>query len=82
MTKSALIVWGGWDGHTPEQSSRFVAGMLEGHGFTVDIEPTTEAFADEGLAGYDLIVPVITMSRRWLRSSVQNVISRWLWCSA
>ncbi|MDP3314758.1 MAG: ThuA domain-containing protein [Devosia sp.] len=63
MTKSALIVWGGWDGHTPEQSSRFVAGLLEGHGFAVDIEPTTEAFADEGLANYDLIVPAITMSR-------------------
>jgi uncharacterized protein len=63
MTKSALIVWGGWDGHTPEQSSRFVAGLLKGHGFTVDIEPTTEAFADEGLANYDLIVPAITMSR-------------------
>jgi type 1 glutamine amidotransferase len=63
MTKSALIVWGGWDGHTPEQSSRFVAGMLEANGFTVDIEPTTEAFADDDLPSYDLIVPVITMSR-------------------
>ena len=63
MTKTALIVWGGWDGHTPEQSARLVGGMLETHGFKVDIEPTTEAFADEGLGDYDLIIPVVTMSR-------------------
>ena len=63
MTKSALIVWGGWDGHTPEQSAGIVGSMLEEHGFAVDIEPTTEAFADEGLSKYDLIVPAITMSR-------------------
>ena len=63
MTKSALIVWGGWDGHTPEQSSRLVGSTLEAHGFVVDIESTTEAIADESLSQYDLIVPAITMSR-------------------
>lgn len=63
MTKSALIVWGGWDGHTPEQSAKLVGEMLEAHGFAVDIEPTTEAFADAGLSRYDLIIPAITMSR-------------------
>ncbi len=63
MTKSALIVWGGWDGHTPEQSAKIVGAMLEEHGFKVDIEATTEAFADDGLGEYDLIVPAITMSR-------------------
>lgn len=63
MTKSALIVWGGWDGHTPEQSARLVGSMLEEHGFSVSIEPTTEAFADAGLGQFDLIIPAITMSR-------------------
>lgn len=63
MAKKALIVWGGWDGHTPEQSARFVGNLLEGQGFEVNIEPTTEAFADSGLDEYNLIVPVITMSR-------------------
>ncbi len=63
MTKSALIVWGGWEGHTPEQSARLVGEMLEKQGFRVAIEATTEAFADEGLGQYDLIVPAITMSR-------------------
>ena len=63
MTKKALIVWGGWDGHTPEQSARLAGSILEAHDFEVDIEPTTEAFADEDLGRYDLIVPAITMSR-------------------
>ncbi len=63
MTRTALIVWGGWDGHTPEQSAHVVGDMLKANGFAVDIEPTTEAFADEKLGDYSLIVPAITMSR-------------------
>lgn len=63
MSKSALIVWGGWEGHTPERSARLVGELLEGHGFEVAIEATTEAFADAALGGFDLIVPAITMSR-------------------
>ncbi len=63
MSKTALIVWGGWDGHTPEQSAGIAGEILESHGFSVDIEATTEAFADKGLGQYDLIVPAITMSR-------------------
>lgn len=63
MGKKALIVWGGWDGHTPERSAGIVADLLERHGFEVTIDSTTEAFADERLGENDLIVPVITMSR-------------------
>ena len=60
--KQALIVWGGWDGHTPEQSADFVAGMLREHEFEVYLENTTEAFADPALMKLDLIVPIYTMS--------------------
>lgn len=74
MTKSALIVWGGWDGHTPEQSARIVGAMLEEHGFGVVIEPTTEAFADADLGRFDLIVPAITMSRIE-REELTNLLS-------
>ena len=63
MGKKALIVWGGWDGHTPEQSAGIVADLLGRHDFEVTIDSTTEAFADDRLGEYDLIVPVITMSR-------------------
>ena len=61
--KTALIVWGGWDGHTPERSANVVREILEGHGFAVTVENTTEAFVDPAVVDHSLIVPVITMSR-------------------
>ena len=61
--REALIVWGGWSGHEPEESAQLVAGMLEKHGFKVYIEDTTEAFADPSIADMSLIVPIVTMSK-------------------
>lgn len=61
-TKSALLVWGGWEGHTPEQSAGIVENMLQAHDFNVVVEPTTKAFANPKLTEFDLIVPVVTMS--------------------
>ena len=60
--KSALIVWGGWDGHTPQQSAAVVADMLAAQGFDVTVSDSTAAFAEPDLPGRDLIVPMITMS--------------------
>jgi len=60
--RDALIVWGGWDGHEPERCAGIVAGMLEDEGFDVEIESTTEAFADPGIRDLSLIVPIVTMS--------------------
>jgi len=60
--KHALIVWGGWDGHTPERSADVAATMLKEAGFRVDVEPSTRAFAAPGLKDLDLIVPVVTVS--------------------
>jgi uncharacterized protein len=59
----ALIVWGGWSGHEPEQCAAIVAGMLEDEGFNVSVETSTRAFADPGLADLSLIVPIYTMSK-------------------
>lgn len=60
--KKALIVWGGWDGHEPEQVAGIFAGVLREHAFEVEISDTLEAYADaEKLLGLDLIVPVWTM---------------------
>ena len=61
--REAMIVWGGWSGHEPEQGARIVAGMLEEEGFKVYIESTTEAFADPAIADMSLIVPIYTMSK-------------------
>ena len=60
--KSALIVWGGWEGHTPQASAAVVAEMLARHEFDVTISDTTAAFAAPDLGTRDLIVPMITMS--------------------
>ncbi|TPM30895.1 ThuA domain-containing protein [Mesorhizobium sp. B2-3-4] len=78
MQKTALIAWGGWEGHTPERSAKIVRDMLERNGFTVTLGHGTEMFADPNLASFDLIVPVITMSaieKAELRNLTQAV--RW-----
>jgi uncharacterized protein len=61
--RKALIVWGGWDGHEPEQCAGIIADMLEGDGFEVRVETTTKSFADPAIRELDLIVPIYTMSR-------------------
>ena len=58
----ALIVWGGWSGHEPEQCAHVVKSMLVEDGFDVRIEDTTAAFSDEALTDIDLVVPMITQS--------------------
>ena len=61
--REALIVWGGWNGHEPEKGAAIVREMLEGEGFKVFVENTTEAFADPAIRDMHLIVPIITMSK-------------------
>ncbi len=61
--REALIVWGGWSGHEPEQGAKVIQGMLEEEGFKVYVENTTEAFADPSIADLSLIVPIFTMSK-------------------
>ncbi len=62
MGKSALIVWGGWDGHTPDRSAAIVREMLERNGFSVRVENSTTAYADPAIHHLNLIVPMVTMS--------------------
>jgi hypothetical protein len=60
--KHALIVWGGWDGHQPQQSAELVAGWLREDGYDVDVQDTLDAYLDtEKLQALDLIVPTWTM---------------------
>jgi uncharacterized protein len=61
--KSALIVWGGWDGHEPEQCAHLVRDMLSEDGFSVTIKNETSAFVDPALRDLSLIVPIYTMSK-------------------
>jgi type 1 glutamine amidotransferase len=61
--REALIVWGGWAGHEPEQGAAIVKAMLEAEGFSVRLAITTAAFADPAIHELSLIVPIFTMSR-------------------
>ena len=61
--REALIVWGGWSGHEPEQGAQIVRNMLKDEGFEVYVENATEAFADPSIADLSLIVPIYTMSK-------------------
>lgn len=60
--RKALIAWGGWEGHAPEAGAARVGAILAAEGFEVTTRQGSEAFADPGLAGYSLIVPILTMS--------------------
>lgn len=62
--KRALIVWGGWDGHEPEQVAAVFAEGLRKYGFDVTVADTLDAFRDgERLRSLDLIVPIWTMGK-------------------
>ena len=62
MSKKALIVQGGWDGHEPVQVSQVFKRTLEESGFEVELSDTLDSFLDgEKLKTLDLIVPVWTM---------------------
>ena len=62
MKKKALIVWGGWEGHTPDRSAAIVREMLEAHEFDVRVENSTTAYLDTAIHNLNLIVPMVTMS--------------------
>lgn len=61
--KSALFVWGGWEGHEPKQCVDLFAPWLESQGFKVEISHSLDAYLDLAkLKTLDLIVHVFTMS--------------------
>jgi type 1 glutamine amidotransferase len=62
--KSALIVWGGWDGHTPQQTAQTLADGLRKKGFDVTVETALDSWANvEKLKSFDLLVPIWTMGK-------------------
>lgn len=61
--KSALFVWGGWEGHEPERCANIFAAILKDEGYNVELTNTLDVYLDtEKLQATDLIVPVFTMS--------------------
>ncbi len=60
--KSALIVWGGWDGHEPQKGAELFAPYLRAQGYEVEVSTTLDAYLDEAkMNALNLIVPIWTM---------------------
>ena len=60
--KSALVVWGGWEGHDPKETSALIARLLLDDGYTVDVSDSLDTYLDRRkMRAYDLIVPIWTM---------------------
>jgi type 1 glutamine amidotransferase len=60
--RSALIVWGGWSGHDPEECAAIYRRWLHEDGFSVRVETDLAVFADPAIHKLSLIVPIHTMS--------------------
>lgn len=62
MSKKALIVYGGWPGHSPKETAEYMAAELKSIGFEVEVSDTLDALRDEErLKTFNLIVPHWTM---------------------
>ncbi len=79
MKKSALVVWGGWDGHEPKQCADVVVPWLKKKGFRVTVSDTLDAYLNKRkMKNYNLIVPIWTMGeisgpqRKALCEAVKN----------
>ncbi|MFZ7087857.1 ThuA domain-containing protein [Curtobacterium sp. RRHDQ10] len=61
--RRALVVRGGWDGHVPVEATDSFLPFLREHGFTIQVEDSPAAYADEAvMADVDLVVQSVTMS--------------------
>jgi type 1 glutamine amidotransferase len=64
MTKSALFIAGGWEGHQPQETAALFGGLLRDAGYAVEIADTLDVLLDaERLRALNLIVPVWTMGK-------------------
>ncbi|GAA3937939.1 ThuA domain-containing protein [Microbacterium soli] len=62
-TRKALVVRGGWDGHSPVEATGLFIPFLRENGFEVRVEESNDVYADETvMTGTDLIVQCVTMS--------------------
>jgi type 1 glutamine amidotransferase len=62
--KKALVVWGGWNGHEPEQSTAIAAELLRAEGFDVEVHASMDVYKDEArMKALSLVVPCWTMGQ-------------------
>ena len=60
-TRQALVVRGGWEGHSPVEATERFIPFMEEHGFEVDVHDGPHAYDDaEALAATDLVLQCFT----------------------
>jgi uncharacterized protein len=60
-SKRALVVRGGWEGHSPVEATDRFLPFLEQHGYRIDVHDGPEIYADpEVMPGYDLVLQCYT----------------------
>ncbi|MGH1523816.1 ThuA domain-containing protein [Leifsonia sp. L25] len=63
MTRQALVVRGGWDGHMPVETTNLFIPFLEENGFAVRVEEGPAVYTDEPFMDtVDLVLQINTMS--------------------
>lgn len=61
MMKQALLIWGGWAGHEPQQCAELFARLLREADYAVELAETLDVLLDAPkLAQLDLVVPIWT----------------------
>lgn len=61
MNKRALVVWGGWDGHTPKECAELFAPWLRAQGYDVAISNTLDSYLGrDRMMSLSLVVPIWT----------------------
>jgi len=60
--RKALIVYGGWEGHDPQDCAAIYRRWLHEDGFSVRMETDIEALAEPAIHDLSLIIPIYTMS--------------------
>ena len=60
--KKALVVWGGWQGHTPKECADIFAPWLRAEGYDVEVADTLDVYLDEEkMRALSVVVPIWTM---------------------
>jgi hypothetical protein len=64
LMKQALIVWGGWMGHTPKECMELFAPWLRKSGYELTVSTTLDSYLDKDkMLALSLIVPIWTMGK-------------------
>lgn len=71
--RSALIVWGGWAGHDPEECAAIYRRWLHEDGYSVRVENDSAVYGDPSIHDLSLIIPLASMSKIE-RDHVMNLV--------